>query len=153
MLTVIQKNKLAMSRYGRRSFVSGGTRTGGDRSQAFFEDQSALIRLCLERQITVVHTSVVQSTNVTEQSTIYLRKPVSSSDLSVVIAAIEQAVLSKREKQHRIAETMAMFQQHNHGEWQRGKCIGKGAYGAVYLATSLLTKGVMAVKVPTETQR
>jgi serine/threonine protein kinase len=74
-------------------------------------------------------------------------KPYQKSAVSMVLEnAIRHAVEIKA-KETQIVSMKALFTEYKACEWERGKCIGTGASGAVYMATSVLTGGVMAVKI------
>eukprot|EP00760_Papus_ankaliazontas_P018368 PhM_4_TR17469/c1_g2_i1/m.85700/K18669/DYRK2_3_4; dual specificity tyrosine-phosphorylation-regulated kinase 2/3/4 len=78
--------------------------------------------------------------------------PVVSSALASIVESVETRVADSRTAIERLQNLRQVFSKHFHGEWEKGALLGSGASGSVYKATTVLTGGVMAVKVvPTHT--
>eukprot|EP00760_Papus_ankaliazontas_P004761 PhM_4_TR12060/c0_g1_i1/m.22105 len=76
-----------------------------------------------------------------------LAKPTDPQDLFNVLKTMERTLAERKEKQERIGKVRQLLSEYKTGAWVRHELIGKGAFGSVYKAVSVLTSGVMAVKV------
>ena len=74
--------------------------------------------------------------------------PLKPQDVKRVLNEVEKALQNARDENEKIEQVRKAFRvEENTCPWERKKKIGSGAFGEVYEAVNLITKGVMAVKV------
>eukprot|EP00760_Papus_ankaliazontas_P024114 PhM_4_TR2121/c0_g1_i1/m.19239 len=82
-----------------------------------------------------------------------LLKPIIEADFKAILKKIEKQVNEARAQEAQVSKMRQLFTEYKSGDWQRGQCVGSGAFGEVYLAVNVLTNGRMAVKIlPLDTE-
>eukprot|EP00759_Apiculatamorpha_spiralis_P036386 PhF_6_TR36539/c0_g1_i1/m.53886 len=106
---------------------------------------------CEELNVVFVPTFMARSEvgrlDIVQKSAFRVEKPFIINQLQVVLANVGSKVKESQQRDDQVQFMKTLFTEYKSCAWECGPLIGRGTYGEVYVATSVLTQGRMAVKM------